>query len=76
VLIPVYEALGLEWDPATAGSVDDEVPGTSWEQVEEAILGRFGESHDPLEESLPAEVMERALELRAVHEVETPGERD
>lgn len=76
VLIPVYEALGLEWDPATAGSVVDEVPGTSWEQVVEAILGRFGESHDPLEEGLPAEVMERALELQAVHEVETPGEKD
>ena len=25
VLVPVYEALGLEWDPATAGSVEDEV---------------------------------------------------
>ena len=26
-LEPVYEALELEWDPATAGSVEDEVPG-------------------------------------------------
>ncbi|HEV8420792.1 MAG TPA: lipoate--protein ligase family protein [Actinomycetota bacterium] len=75
VLIPVYEALGLEWDPTTVGSVDDEVPGTSWEQVEEAILRRFGESHDPLEETLPAEAMERALELQGVHEVEVPGEK-
>ena len=27
VLIPVYEALGLDWDPATAGAVADEAPG-------------------------------------------------
>jgi octanoyl-[GcvH]:protein N-octanoyltransferase len=70
VLIPVYEALGLEWDPATAGSVDHEVPGTSWEQVEDAILSSFGESHGLFEEPLSAEVVERALELQAVHEVE------
>ena len=34
ILIPVYEALGLDWDPATAGAVADEVPGidagTTW----------------------------------------------
>ena len=29
VLIPVYEALGLEWDPETTGSVEDEVPGVT-----------------------------------------------
>jgi octanoyl-[GcvH]:protein N-octanoyltransferase len=27
VLVPVYERLGLEWDPATAGSVADALPG-------------------------------------------------
>src|SRR5689334_25014788 len=27
VLVPVYEALGLDFDPATAGSADDELPG-------------------------------------------------
>ncbi|MGH2923481.1 MAG: lipoate--protein ligase family protein [Solirubrobacterales bacterium] len=25
VLVPVYDALGLDWDPATAGAVDDEL---------------------------------------------------
>ena len=28
ILVPVYEALGLDWDPATAGAVTDEAPGT------------------------------------------------
>ena len=27
VLVPVYEALGLDWEPATVGAVADEAPG-------------------------------------------------
>src|SRR5207244_3727585 len=27
VLVPVYEALGLTWDPSTVGALADEVPG-------------------------------------------------
>ena len=33
ILVPVYEALGLDWDPATAGAVTDEAPGASWDDV-------------------------------------------
>src|SRR5918994_4611461 len=32
VLVPVYDALELEWNPATAGSIADEVPA-DWDQV-------------------------------------------
>jgi octanoyl-[GcvH]:protein N-octanoyltransferase len=74
VLIPVYDALGLEWVPETAGSVQDEVPGASWERVEEAILERFGESFDLFEETLPEQILERALELGAGHEVNASGD--
>jgi hypothetical protein len=45
VLVPVYEALGLAWDPETAGSLEDEVPGLSWEDAAEAILAAFSEQH-------------------------------
>jgi octanoyl-[GcvH]:protein N-octanoyltransferase len=38
ILIPVYEALHLDWDPATAGAVADEVPGITWEDVAQALL--------------------------------------
>jgi hypothetical protein len=69
VLIPVYQALELSWDPATAGSVEDEVPGTPWEDVEAAILDRFRQSYDLVEASLPAEIMGRARELQPTHEV-------
>lgn len=38
VLGPVYEALDLTWDPATAGSVEDEAPGIDVATVRNAIL--------------------------------------
>jgi octanoyl-[GcvH]:protein N-octanoyltransferase len=41
VLIPVYGALGLDWDPATAGAVADEVPSVSWEDVADALLAEL-----------------------------------
>lgn len=69
VLIPVYEALGLEWDPATAGSVQDEVPAVGWEDVATAILRRFAESYELLEERLSAEIKAKARALQSGHEV-------
>jgi octanoyl-[GcvH]:protein N-octanoyltransferase len=47
-LEPVYDALELEWDPATAGAVEDEAPGVTLGGVEEAILAELSRS-TPLE---------------------------
>ncbi len=69
VLIPVYAALDLEWDPATAGSVEDEVPGIEWGDAAEAILRRFADSYEMVEDSLCPEVLDRAHDLQAMHEV-------
>jgi octanoyl-[GcvH]:protein N-octanoyltransferase len=41
-LIDVYGALELEWDPATAGALDDVLPGASIAEVEQAILATRG----------------------------------
>jgi lipoate-protein ligase A len=41
VLLPVYEALGIEWDPDTTGSVENEVPGVTMDDVANAILVEF-----------------------------------
>ena len=38
ILIPVYEELELAWDPATLGAVEDEVPGTGVDAVEQAVV--------------------------------------
>jgi octanoyl-[GcvH]:protein N-octanoyltransferase len=41
-LVDVYRALELDWDPTTAGALDDVLPGASIADVEQAILGRQG----------------------------------
>ncbi|WP_104044578.1 lipoate--protein ligase family protein [Arthrobacter sp. ZGTC412] len=41
VLTDSYAALGLEWDPATAGAVNDLVPGVDVGTVEEALLATY-----------------------------------
>lgn len=59
VLVPVYRALGLEWDPATVGSVEDEVPGVTEEEVARAILEHLALRY----ELQPGEVSPEALTL-------------
>ena len=41
VLTASYDALGLEWDPATAGSADDLVPGLSVAAVERSLRAAY-----------------------------------
>jgi octanoyl-[GcvH]:protein N-octanoyltransferase len=41
VLEEVYAELGLDWDPATTGSVADEVPGVGVEDVRRALLEEY-----------------------------------
>ena len=48
VLTDSYAALGLEWDPATAGAVEDLVPGTTVQAVEDALLQTYA-GHAALE---------------------------
>jgi hypothetical protein len=43
VLRDVYAALGLEWDDATAGALDEEVPGVTLDAVERAVLTAYGD---------------------------------
>ncbi len=64
VLVPVYEALGLDWDPATAGAVTDEVPGVSWEDVAQALKEELPE-HEPGE--LDAATLSTAQSLEPEH---------
>jgi octanoyl-[GcvH]:protein N-octanoyltransferase len=68
-LLPVYDALGLAWDPATVGSLADEDGSIAWEAAAEAILGRFAERCDLEEERLPDEAIARAHELVPHHSV-------
>ena len=41
VLTASYDALGLDWDPATAGSAEDLVPGLSVATVERSLRAAY-----------------------------------
>jgi octanoyl-[GcvH]:protein N-octanoyltransferase len=66
-LAPVYEALGLDWDPATAGSVEDEVAGATPADVEEAILAELGQRFQLLDAQLDDGTLELARRLEPRH---------
>ncbi|HZA60441.1 MAG TPA: lipoate--protein ligase family protein [Actinomycetota bacterium] len=71
VLLPVYEALDLAWDPSTAGAIEDEVPGIGWDDVEAAILDRFAERHDlRVPTATPPDVLARATALIPRHAID------
>jgi octanoyl-[GcvH]:protein N-octanoyltransferase len=59
ILVPVYSALDLDWRPETTGSVADEVPGATWEEVIGALEQEYGRRYG-LE---PAELDDATLEL-------------
>jgi lipoate-protein ligase A len=69
VLIPVNDALSLDWDPATTGSVEGEIGEVSLGEVEEAILSRLRERHELTEEELDTATLELAARLEPTHRV-------
>jgi lipoate-protein ligase A len=69
VLVPVYEALELDWDPATAGAVEDEVPGVDVATVQAALIDELGKRNDLVEASLDAETLRLAESLAERHEI-------
>lgn len=67
VLIPVYRALGLDWDPRTAGSLADRSPGITNSLVLKSIESQFSRRFDLVEGTLPGSVAEDAERLLADH---------
>jgi octanoyl-[GcvH]:protein N-octanoyltransferase len=63
VLVPVYRALELDWDPATSGSVSDELgrevdPG----EIEEALIAELGKRYELIDAELDEETLSLAEE--------------
>jgi len=63
VLIPVYAALGLAWDPGTVGSVEDELGPIGWDVAAESIIEEFADGYRLVEGSVGAGTLARATEL-------------
>jgi lipoate-protein ligase A len=67
VLVPVYEALGLEFEPATAGAVDDELRSVSIDEVEEALMEELRLGYDVVDEPLDRDTLDLAKRLAPEH---------
>jgi lipoate-protein ligase A len=67
VLVPVYAALGIDWDPATTGSVEDEAPGVTTADVESAVLAVLAERFELREAETDPGTLELAAKLEPRH---------
>ncbi len=72
VLEPVYRALELDWDPATSGSVADEL-GREVDvgEIEEALIAELAKRYELVDAELDEETV--AIAARSLEEVETGG---
>ena len=71
-LVPVYEAMGFEWDPATVGAVEDEVPGVTREDVLDALRAAWGRRRDLEPTRFTESILRAALDREGDHRV-APG---
>jgi lipoate-protein ligase A len=71
VLTPVYELLGLTFDPATTGSLADAMP-LDPRTVAEAFTAAVAGSRSIVYRSIPESVREEALLFRQDHDPKTP----
>jgi octanoyl-[GcvH]:protein N-octanoyltransferase len=60
VLEPVYAQMGFAWDPATVGSLADEVGPVPRTKLVEALLAELGKSHVLERAKLPLELLTAA----------------
>jgi octanoyl-[GcvH]:protein N-octanoyltransferase len=67
VLVPVYAALGIDWDPATTGSVEDVAAGVTSTDVESVLLGTLAERFELQEAEIDPGTAELAAELEPRH---------
>ena len=71
ILVPVYKALGLEWNPATVGSVEDELGRADQEVVEQALLEQLSSRYELEEAPLDGATLALAEQLELRHH--SPG---
>ena len=68
-LVPVYAAMGIDWDPATAGAVEDEAPGVTRTDVLAALQREIAREAELFPEKLEARWLAEAEALAGEHEI-------
>jgi octanoyl-[GcvH]:protein N-octanoyltransferase len=67
VLLPVYAALGLAWEPNASGSVESESSELSWDAVRDALLAEYALDHELVNARLDDSTLALARELAPEH---------
>jgi len=67
ILVPVYRALGLDWDPGATGAVAEEVPGVTMQAMIGALREAFASEYELEEAQLDERTLERARVLAPEH---------
>ena len=66
-LLPVYAALGLDWDPATAGAVREEAPGVGVDDVVGALRAAYAEDRELVDSRIDDDTLALARRLVPEH---------
>jgi lipoate-protein ligase A len=69
VLERVYDALDLEWDPATLGAITEEAPAVSVDDVEHALLSAYAPRYRLLPATIPPDALAASRKRVARHRV-------
>jgi lipoate-protein ligase A len=67
VLLPVYEAMGLDWRPEATGAVADVVPGVGFDDVLAALRDAFAREYELEPGELDEETLALARRLAPEH---------
>lgn len=67
VLGPVYRALGLAWEPRTAGDLADHLPHISLQAVTDVVVARLGTLTPTVPSALPEWLIEEGRRLTSAH---------
>lgn len=67
VLVPVYQALDIEWMPETAGSINDIAPGIAVPNVIDVVVRILEQDHTIVPAPIDQATVTRARELAALH---------
>ena len=67
VLVPVYDALEIDWRPETTGSLHDEVGPALFDDVKAAVLKEFATTYELYDGSLTSETLSMAEKLEPEH---------
>ena len=69
-LVPVYDAMGVAWEPASAGAIEDELPGATRESVLAALRREIAREAELVPARLDARWLAEAESLAGEHAID------